>query len=172
MYSVVRWLSSASTASSASWADLYVLTWNWKYCNTLLSIANICWGIFAINYCCLCCVVSHFDVFRRASELFISHSIQCVFLVVLAILCLLLFYRYVLLVLYGEGTVVSIVSCGCAYCCPEPEYNVTSFIIFCRDNLLRVKLWTVIQCPGHDGKLQPHRVNILPYSVWDLAFWW
>jgi len=39
-------------------------------------------------------------------------------------------------------------------------------------NLLRAKLWTVIQCPGHDGKLQPHRVNILPYGVWDLACWW
>jgi len=36
------------------------------------------------------------------------------------------------------------------------ENNLTSFIIFCRDNLLRAKLWTVIQCPGHDGKLQPH----------------
>jgi len=28
------------------------------------------------------------------------------------------------------------------------------------------------RCPGHDGKLQPHRVNILPYRVWDLACWW
>jgi len=28
------------------------------------------------------------------------------------------------------------------------------------------------QVPGHDGKLQPHRVNILPYRVWDLACWW
>jgi len=26
--------------------------------------------------------------------------------------------------------------------------------------------------PGHDGKLQPHRVNILSYRVWDLACWW
>jgi len=52
------------------------------------------------------------------------------------------------------------------------EINLTLFIIFCRVNLLRAKLWTVIQCPGHDGKLQPHRVNILPYTVWDLACWW
>jgi len=52
------------------------------------------------------------------------------------------------------------------------ENNLTAFIIFCRGNLLHAKLWTVIQCPGHDGKLQPHRVIILPYRVWDLACWW
>jgi len=52
------------------------------------------------------------------------------------------------------------------------ENNLTSFIIFCCCNLLRAKLWTVIQCPGHDQKLQPHRVNILPYRVWVLACWW
>jgi len=52
------------------------------------------------------------------------------------------------------------------------ENNLTSFIIFCRGNLLRAKLWTVIQCPGHDGKLQPYRVNMLPYRVWNLACWW
>jgi len=52
------------------------------------------------------------------------------------------------------------------------ENNLTSFGIFSRGNLLRAKLWTVIRCPGHDGKLQPHRVNILPYRVWDLACWW
>jgi len=71
--------------------------------------------------------------------------------------------------------VVSIVSCRCAYCCPESihgENNPTSFIIFCRGNLPRAKLWTVVQGPGHDGKLQPHRVNISPYRVWHLACWW
>jgi len=47
------------------------------------------------------------------------------------------------------------------------ENNLTSFIIFCRGNLLRAKLWTVIQCTGHDGKLQPHRVNVLPgCGIW------
>jgi len=52
------------------------------------------------------------------------------------------------------------------------ENNLTLFIIFCRGNLLRAKLLTVIQCPGHDVKLQPHRVNTLLYRVWDLACWW
>jgi len=54
--------------------------------------------------------------------------------------------------------------CGCQ--CPGAKNQSINTFIRSHDNKI------FLAAHGHDGKLQPHRMNILLYRVWDLACWW
>jgi len=74
----------------------------------------------------------------------------------------------------GEGTVVLIVCCRYAYCCPEP---ILGKIIWLRSSYFVVTICYVQNCDLSYSVLGmtenfKYRVNILPYRVWDLACWW
>jgi len=63
----------------------------------------------------------------------------------------------------GRGTIVSIVSCRCAYCCLETiswkitrHYSRYCAVAFCYVHKCELSY----MCPGHDMKLHPHRVEL------------
>jgi len=72
----------------------------------------------------------------------------------------------------GKGTVVSIVSCRCTYCCPKTSitrhYSRYCAVAF----LLRAHVWTVSHVSGHDFELHPHREKLYPIWLLDLTWYW
>jgi len=64
---------------------------------------------------------------------------------------------------HGRGTVVSIVSCRCPYCCLETSHGKITrhYSRFCTVAFFHVHKGELsYMCPGHDIKLHPHQVKL------------
>jgi len=83
---------------------------------------------------------------------------------------------YLLINPVGGGHSCAIVSCRCAYCCPEP---IDGKIIWHRSSYFVGAICYVQHCELSYNVLgmtencnHTEWIYILPYRVWDLACWW
>ena len=130
--------------------------------------------MFALLTCISFCSILNWQLLVHRSSMFQSFFFQFAFTLYTEIAVVATFWYSCQLFEITCGVEHSCIDCLLLIHVIYPRTNkgekyLTMFTYFSSGIVLRAKVWTVVQCPGHDTKLHAYWVNVLSYrecGIW------